>query len=394
MPASHSGLLIDSKGRSSSESPYHFIAPLSAAVACDALTYKNLSWCQAIYTHSAVSSPLMFDILQTENPSTGATTNKWYPGFANGEDYLNTHYVIYHKPYQYFNEFDGNEDSTSGGPYKAPQFGSYAHDVETALNVDIRITTNNLIPVNATSLSTAFPGIQFYFRYSASQGFRLTADYVNFAGNRVPCPIRLWDCPSIQIAHRVHGFGIPSTWNPLEINTGKITSLQDLRNSVLTSMVTKKWLPAWIVAMGDTNNLDLIIKNGGFDLSSPTLGYSLVNNSDSTPTLIPIKTVQIYCPELTFNKKLQSYRNIGAVCKYGNNEIATFPLTLAAAMKMTTLTAGTDANVWSFREGYSPQQLTMIMVDEDGNDLISSNCWMNFLQKERGTILELHPLMI
>lgn len=384
LPPSQSGLLIDSKGRRGHETPYHFTSALSSGVACDSLTYKNLKWCQAIYAHSGESSAFMFDILQTEDPDTGLPTNFWYPGYENAADYLNTHYVIYHKPYQFYSEFDGKEDA-SGGPYQTPELGSYAQDVETALNTDIRLSTDNLIPANS-DIETHFPEIQFYFRYSASQGFRLTADYVNYNGDRVPCPIRIWDCPSVQIAHRVHGFGMASTWNPLDINKGSITTAQQLYNNLSNANVAKYWLPAWIVNYALANNVESLIRNGGLPLANPNLGYSLLNNSDSTPTLIPLRNIQVFSPELTFNKKLQSFRNNGAVCQYGNNEMATFNLSLEYAMKMTTLVVGNDANVWSLREGYSPQQLTIIITDEDGNDLTASDCWSTFFMNGMWTL--------
>jgi hypothetical protein len=378
LPSSYSGLLIDSKGRRSNDTPYKFTTGLAAGVSCDSLTYKNLQWCQAIYSHTGESSAFMFDILQTEDPITGTATNKWYPAYENDEDYLNCHYVIYHKPYQFYSKFDGNEEGTTGGPYASPKVGSYAYDVETALISDIRITNNNLIPVNNSSLEDAFPGITFYFRYSSSLGFRLTAEYRNMADEIEPLQIRLWTCPSIQIAHRVHGYGVLSNWDPLDINRGNIKNDNQLFSMINRNTIAKQWIPAWVSYFATSYNISYLLQQGGIPLSNPTTGGSYVNYSDATPTLIPIRNINIYCPELTFNKKLQSYRSNNAVSQYGNNELAMFPVSLANAIKMTTLVAGDDSNVWSLREGYSPQQVTMIITDEDGNDLTASDCWSVF----------------
>lgn len=376
LPSNQSGLLVDSSGRQENESPYNFRCSLSTAVACDAISYSTLNWTQSIYSHSGESSLFMFDLLQVEDPDTGATTNNWYPGFQTS-NYVNSHFIIYHKPYQFYSEFDGNEDGSSGGPYKEPELGSYAQDVETALNTDVRTTDNNLIPINSGVLSLLFPGIIFQFRYSKSQGFRLTATYTNFIGNTVMIPIRIWPCPSLQIAHRVHGFGVLSNWNPIDINTGQIRNATQVFDTSVRNNVTKYWLPSWLATYCNVN-VQLLLRNGGIDLASPLTGYSLVNNSDSTPTLVPIEYIQIYCPELTFNKKLQSFRNNSAVGEYGNNEVALFPVGLSSATIFKSLVATTDANVWSLREGYAPQQLTMIITDEDGNPLKASDCWVNY----------------
>ena len=378
LPANQSGLLIDSKGRQPNESPYHFQATLSTAVSCDAITYTALNWTQSIYSHTGESAAFMFDLLQTENPLDGTPTNHWYPGYSNGGDYLNTHYVCYHKPYQFYSEFDGNEDATSGGPYKEPQPGSYAYDVETALNTDVRVTNNNLIPINNTTLETLFPDLEFTFRYSKSQGFRLVATYTNFLENTVTCAVRIWPCPSLQIGHRVHGFGVLSNWNPIDINNGQIKNAIQVSDIVSRNNTVKYWLPSWLSTISNTYNVQMLINQGGIDLSSPQMGYSLVNNSDATPTLVPIEYIQVYCPELTFNRKLQSFRNNSAVGENGNNEAAVFPVGLGSATIYKTLVAVTDANVWSIREGYAPQQLTMVVADEDGDDLTASNCWNNY----------------
>lgn len=373
LPPSKSAILLDSSGRKPSETPYHFTTTLNAGVACDAITYKNLNWCQPIYSHSALSSEFMFDLLLEYDPNTGAAVNKWYPGYSNNEDYLNTHYVIYHKPYQMSIDFDGNDEMYTGGPFAPPKANSYAYDVEYALNYDVRESNNNLIQFDLTTL---FPSINFQFRYSKSNGFRLTATYVKDGITR-PCVIRLWDCKSIQIAHRVHGFGVLSNWNPLDINRGVIKST-DFINSMINNN-NKVWLPAWLTNYATNNdNISNLIHNNGIDLSSPTVGYSLVNYSDSIPTLIPLEYIQVFCPELTFNKKLQSFRNISAVSQYGNNEVAIFPLLLDNACNYHTLTVNDDSHVWSIREGYAPQQLTIVITNEDGEDIICDDCWKNY----------------
>lgn len=374
LPPSSSGLLVDSKGRGQNESPYDFTATFSSAIKGSQITYSKFSWCQPLYAHTGVSCALLFDLFLPDDYAADPTVGKWYPGFANNEDYLNTHYVIYHHPYMSFEQFDGNE--SSGMPYQQPKAGSYAADVEEALNNgDIRITTNNLIPVNLDSL---FLNLQFKFRYSASAGFRLTASCeLPGVEGQVPLGIRLFDCNSIRKAHRVHGFGVECGWNPLDVNRGIITSQEQYVELVGggPNVQQRVWLPAWLAAIANNPNT---VKTS-VDLGS-NIGLSYVSFSDATPTLIPIEYIQIYSPELTFQRRLPSFRNIAAQSTSGNDEMGTFPTTLENIGRYRLLAADEDANVWSLRADCTPQKAQFIVTDEDGTVLSVSSIMTNFFR--------------
>lgn len=377
LPPSASGLKIDSKGRNRGESPYNFQCQLSAGISSDLLTYQAFQWNQPLYSHTGVTSAFVFDLLQEKSPTFPyAAVNQWQPAFSNGGNFLRTHYVIYHKPYQSWTQFDGNEGS--GDPFQVPQPGSYGSDVETALNGDVRINTNNLVPVD---LTTIWPSIQFTFRYSSSQGYLLQASYIPPDDDvRVNIPLRIFDCPSIRNSHKVHGFGVKAPWNPLDINTGSIQTAQQ------TAGNNQIWLPAWLAVLtsGYVQSVQSLIANGGVNLSSPTMGRSYAQFSDSTPTLISQEYIQIWSPELTYQRSQQSYRNTTASAPYGNNELALFPVSIAYTGRFVALEALTDANVWSLREGYAPQQVRMIVTDEDGKDLTVSQCFNNFFRAPIG----------
>lgn len=364
IPASESGILIDSKGRNANESPYHFTATFSSAITSDIITYSKFQWCQPIYAHTGASAALYFDIYVPDNYLDPYGPGKWYPGFDTG-DYVNRHFVVYHKPYTAYRSFDGNEDA--GTSFELPTVGSYARDIQTAMNEDVRITDNNLVPVELDV--TYAPGAEFYFRYSESEGFRITATYLPPAsfGATVPLGFRLFDCPSIRKAHRVHGFGVESNWNPLDINRGTFSS----ENSINTNH--KVWLPGWLAAIGQQSRSSV----NAVDLTSSAT-QAFCQYSDSTPTLIPIQYIQIFSPELTYQRRLPSYRNTTSITPYGNDEMAIFPVKLENIGRFTTLSADTDSNVWSLREGYAPQIAQFIVTDEDGNDLTVSQCLANF----------------
>lgn len=371
LPPSSSGLLVDSKGRNANESPYSFTATLSSAVRGDQITYSAFQWCQPLYSHTGVTCAFYFDLF---HPSTiyEPSVGHWYPGYANGEDYLNEHYVIYHKPYTAYTQYDGNEDS--GMPFQPPQPGSYASDMEVALNTDVRELSNNLIPVDLTEV---FPDITFQFRYSSSQGFRLTATYTDTDSSAtVPLGIRIFPCPSVFKAHRVHGFGVECNWNPLDVNSGVITTQSDYTRIAGGNNQQKVWLPAWLASL---SNNPISNRPVDIDLSS-SVGLSTALYSDAFPTLIPTEYIQIFSPELTFQRKLPSFRNTTAQCPYGNDEMGTFPTTLGNVGVYKLLTADNDANVWSFREDYSPQIAQFIVTDEDGVTLTCSNILTRFFQ--------------
>lgn len=378
LPPSSSGLLVDSRGRGSNETPYDFIVNFSSAIRGSQITYSKFHWSQPLYAHTGVSCAFMFDLFKPDD-ITDPTVGKWYPGFVNNEDYLNEHFVIYHKPYCSYTTFDGNEED--GIPFQTPKAGSYASDVETALNTDVRVTSNNLIPY---SLDNIFPDIQFRFRYSSSQGFRLSATYTDeTTDTTVPLGIRIWDCNSIQIAHRVHGFGVECLWNPLDVNRGLISSQADFIQKTGSLSGQKCWLPSWLAAFANNircNNPPTI------DLSSSNVGLSYVYYSDSNPTLIPIEYVQIYSPELTFQRKLPSFRNIGAQSTSGNDEIGTFATTIENIGRFQTLGGEEDANVWSLRSDYCPQTARFIVTDEDGKTLTCSAIMTTFFGTLNGNV--------
>lgn len=371
LPPSSSGLLVDSKGRKTNESPYSFTANFTSAIRGDLITYSAFQWCQPIYAHTGVSAAFYFDLFLPDSiyaPDSGS----WYPATDNDDDFLNSHYVVYHKPYCCYTNFDGNENN--GMPYQPPQVGSYASDLEVALNTDVRLSTNNLVPID---LSDTFKDISFQFRYSASQGFRLTATYTDEGSNAtIPLGIRLFPSPSISKAHRVHGFGMECNWDPLDVNRGIVRTQSDYTRIAGGNNKQKIWLPNWLASLANTpvNNTPVNI-----DLSS-NIGLSYVLFSDLFPTLIPIEYIQIFSPELTFQRKLPSFRNTAAQCQYGNDEMAIFPTTLDSIGVYKLLVADEDANVWSFREDYAPQTAQFIITDEDGVTLTGSNIMTKFFQ--------------
>ena len=371
LPPSQSGLLVDSRGRAANESPYDFMATFTSAIKGSQITYSKFDWCQPLYSHTGVSCAFMFDLFKPDNYSENPLIGSWYPAVDYSNDTLNVHYVVYHKPYCAYEKFDGND--ADGIPYQTPTVGSYASDVETALNTDVRITENNLIPVD---LSDEFPDIAFQFRYSASAGFRLTASYTDSeTETTVPLGIRIFDCNSVRGAHRVHGFGVECNWNPLDINRGIITTSSQYVERIGSTTNEKVWLPAWLanIANNPSSNFQPVNLN-------TTLGLAYVNFSDATPTLIPIEYIQIFSPELTFQRKLPSFRNVAAQSTSGNDEMGTFPTTLENIGRYRLLAADEDANVWSLRADYTPQKARFIVTDEDGNTLTVSNIMTNYFR--------------
>lgn len=387
IPPSESGIFVDSVGRAPFETPYDFNCQFTSGVSADMLSYTGFQWAQPIYPHTAYSSEFMFDLFKPVNVITNPNVGSWYPGVQTG-NYLSSHYVIYHLPYTFFAHFDGNEES--GNPFQTPQKGSYCADMETAFSGDIRITDNNLVPVN---LSAIFPGLSISFRYSASTGFRMSAFYVpNETGELSALGYRIFDCRSVRIAHRVHGFGVECKWNPLDVNRGSITNSSQISGNYDNQGVNTVWLPAWLANIANNINVGQNQPLVPLDLSNPFLGRTYLSYSDSTPTLLPLEYIQIFSKELTFQRKMPSYRNMKAVTSQGADVMAIFPILLENAFQLTKLSAIGDSNTWTMRDGYTPQSANFTVTDENGIVLTVSNCLSNFFTANLSG-LDVNPLV-
>jgi hypothetical protein len=183
-PAEDSTVIFDSRYRqNASDRPADFSAHIAAGIRGKLIEYNAINWSQSIYTHNQENCELIFETSVPIDVATGPTTGP---------------FVAYAKPYWIAKTFDGNPANSY---YQPPQFGSYAYDIEYALNNDLRLYDANTIVVTPTFAGGA---LSFYFRYSPAKGFVL---YLERTDGSVQLSTRILPCSWLDGAHNVHGFG-------------------------------------------------------------------------------------------------------------------------------------------------------------------------------------------
>lgn len=168
---STSSLVLDSTFRNSAnEFPGSYEAHLSGAIRGARRVYhRTVLWSSSLYGHNKESMRIAFQTM------------------AGG----NTIFYCFVTPYYVFTSPDGTDETV---PYAVPVDGSYAADLEAALNDPFTLVGNTY---------TAVVSATFSVRYAQGQ-FRITADD-QFAF--------VQSCDWLQNAHFTHGFGTkaPST---------------------------------------------------------------------------------------------------------------------------------------------------------------------------------------
>jgi hypothetical protein len=322
LPANSSLIVADSQNRSNqnpNETPSSFTAILTSALDCKEIFYNELVWNQPLFSHNMLNNELIFQI----SPDAG---NTWNPPL-----------VMYAMPYVCYTSFDGNKP---GSCYQTPQGNSYGFQMEYGLNNDVRLLSSNTQLVNGGKpfYNIANPGgsiLSFFFRYSSSKGY-----VMYFTGGATQTTFRLLTCTWIRNAHFVHGFG---SWNSDLSQYGVYNNpnaVPPIPNSAYQDNTTAYW-------------------------------------AESLPTLLPIRYVVVTTPELTKDRKIQSYHS-GTAHNF-RNEIAVLPVSYKNTGVMHSVAAGNDTTTVSLRWGYNPQTFHIELNGEDGVPLVCGNPLATFL---------------
>lgn len=301
-PSNRSVILADSRFRdadTNTEQPYDFTCTLSGTgIYAEELYYAKLFWTQNLFAHRRDSCEIRFKIGGIANP--------------------NQVYVVYTTPYQLYTLFDGNGNGTN---FLTPLVNSYAYNIETGFNNDIRLLQSNQVPVNGTGkvLDPYGNPIIWQFRYSSSKGFALSIKQPVSNPSNILLTFELLDCSWVSKGHFVHGFGIyDSNLSP-----------------------TPKYIPR--------------------------SGQMITYFSDCTPLLLPFRYIVIISEELNKDRRLMSFHN-GPASKFVN-ELAIISLNYTFQSAYLGIASGDDSTVISLREGYTPQQFRITILKEDGNIL-------------------------
>lgn len=302
LPSNRSIIIADSRFRTnnSNDTPYHFLCKLGGTgIYAKDIYYQKLFWNQPIFSHTANSCELRFQFCQDVNP---------------------TVYVVYATPFVMYNTYDGNPPGTS---LLAPQPGSYAYNMELALNGDIRTVTQNTTLINGDGILRDVLGniVTLRFRYSPSRGFCIYP-VQNIPLYPLGYTISLLPCDYIKNAHYVHGFGVydpilhPTDYIPLNMRT------------------TAYW-------------------------------------SDCTPNLLPFRYIVIQSSELNKDRRMISFHN-GNFANF-INELAMFSLNPVRTGVFHEAATGDDTTVVSLRHEYTPQSFHISITDEYGGNIYCSD---------------------
>jgi len=297
--------------------PVNFKTLLNANVSGRNFTYRTLTWSQSMYTHSGTSSEFRFSTYDEEG-------SKWDGPF-----------VLYHKPYHTFISFDGDETKS----FPIPTNGSYCDDWEWAFNNDVRLVSNNTVPITLPLYYGK--AMTWSVRYSPSLGIKIVAKNEDSPEGNITW--RMEQCNSLAEAHFVHGFGI------------------------LESVESGEYVPQWVA-----QNIPSSEKRSG----------KITHLSDSAPILIPIPQIDIFCPEISKDRRLQSFRNAEMPKK--GNEVASLTLTKDSIGVFRAHNALREDTVWSVRFGTEPNYLTLQIGNaKTGKILSSSTCLANMFNALR-----------
>ena len=158
IPPNSSSLLLDSRYRGVGQYPTNFSSYLTSGLVAKQLKYKNLQWSMPLFTHTTLNNEIRFVV---ENDDLGQIE-----------------YCVYAMTWTIFKQFDGNPP---GGGFNPPQTASYAKDIETAFNTDVREVATNL--VLAAPITVGGLNITWHFEYNQAQGFVLFCEDSNDISN-------------------------------------------------------------------------------------------------------------------------------------------------------------------------------------------------------------------
>ncbi len=319
LPSNQSTIFGDSKFRQNPASTVTNFTMKCDRVRMKEFYYSTLYWKQSLYTHNCSNCEVIYQ-------------------FQYGDGNESPIYVCYAMPFVTYTSYDGNP---AGSVFAEPNPDkvSYARQMEFAFNQDCRLyATNSLVP---TSVSTFYQdtwagcpagGLNVFFRYNSSKGFAF------WAAPKITPPVgspsvycKILQCDWVKNGHTVHGFGYPY---PI-------------------------YQPANYVANNVEDQLPPVY--------GPDIHFLPVYYAESLPTLLPLRYIAILSPELTKDRRIPSFHS-GNVNSF-NNEIAIFGVELKNSGVWHTDIVNEDSTVVSIRENYSPQQITFIMVNDDGKNL-------------------------
>lgn len=296
--------------------PANFETRLSANVSGTSISYNSMVWAHSTYTHTGTSADFRFSV--------------W-----DGSQWLGP-YVMYHRPYEIFRSFTG-VDRTLADNYVQGVEGSYVRDWEEGLNNDIRLASANTVSVGP--ITVGGNPVLWAVRYSDCNGIKITASNTADAED-ANITWRMERCGSLEIAHNVHGFG------------------------VLEQEGTNRYVPEWVFS--------------GKDPASEASGKN-IHLSDAIPALTPVINLDVYCPQISRDRRLQTFRNARMDKGLGNEiaNLSVFKETLGSTVRAVTTR---EENVWNMRVGTEPDTFTFIVANsESGQALSSSTCFANML---------------
>lgn len=293
---SEASIVVDSAFRSNaSQSPGNFGAVLPGAIRdAKRVHHQSLSWAQSMYGH--IRENMMFRI----------RTTGYVP--PSGDPWL----YCFMTPYYMFTSPDGTDETV---PFAVPVDGSYAADLEAALNNNMYLSAPNVFTLAAS-------GQTFTVRYAKQSGFLIECTAVfEIEQNSA------W----LQQAHDVHGFG------------ERVTSF------------------------------------GQLQYASPTAsGASAAITSATTPNLMSTRFIGISCPELAQRRQLSSFSNVESQA-FGSTEVNVFSTSYKSNGAWETKSTPSDPTVINLNPSDGVGQLTMGMYNNQGSEVSAGNPWAFFI---------------
>lgn len=291
---SEASIVVDSAFRTNADqSPGNFGAVLPGAIRdAKRVHHQSLSWAQSMYGH--IRENMMFRIRIT--------------GYAPPDPWL----YCFMTPYYMFTSPDGTDETV---PFAVPVDGSYAADLEAALN-------NNMILIAPGVFQLAASGQTFTVRYAKQSGFLIQCSTTfEIEQNNG------W----LQQAHDVHGFG------------------------------------------------ERVTSNGQLQYASPTAsGAVAAITSATTPNLMSTRFIGISCPELAQRRQLSSFSNVNSQA-FGSTEVNVFSTSYKSNGAWETKSTPSDPTVINLNPSDGVSQLTMGMFNNQGFEVNAGNPWAFFI---------------
>ena len=320
-PANSSLLVADSRYRSTqNESPANFICKLTAALSSKQIFYRNLVWNQPLYSHNLTNNMLVYSIINGKAP----------PSHMNSQNFK---LVTFARPWYSYKSFDGNPP---GSAYQTPTGDSYANMMEYALNNQNRdplnlpylYLTGQAVYYNAADAAPTVCNV--YFRYNSTRGFAIFAEDIANPTRSLQIKIHP-ESTWISKGHFIHGFGV---YNP---------------------------------------------KTSTFETP---ISYQYTYYAESLPLLLPDRYITIVSPELTRDRKIQSFHSTNL--NNFNHEVAIMSVNYTKTGIFHSNPVNEDSTTISIRTGYSPQSFTISILDEDGLPLECDNIMGNVVTNGPG----------